>query len=326
MIAKPPPPRKPSPQPPQPVARRPVGRPGAAKPRPVPAAPGFDWRERAHQYALLMRLHRPIGWLLLLWPTWWGLWMAAHGLPHWQVWVIFTLGVVVMRSAGCVINDWADRWLDRGVKRTRDRPLVSGTVSATEALVLFAVLLLIAFGLVLLTNPLTLRLAFVGVGLAVVYPFMKRHTHLPQLWLGAAFGWSVPMAYVAEKGELDAMTWLLFLANVLWSTAYDTIYAMVDRDDDIRMGARSSAILLGDLDLIGIGILHASFLLAMWLVGSRGALAWPYQLGWCGALAVILWQHWRIRHRDRDACLAAFQLSHWVGFALFAGMAAALSV
>jgi len=144
--------------------------------------------------------------------------------------------------------------------------------------------------------------------------------------LGAAFGWSVPMAYAAEKGELDAMTWLLFLANVLWSTAYDTIYAMVDRDDDIRMGARSSAILLGDLDLIGIGILHASFLLAMWLVGSRGALAWPYQLGWCGALAVILWQHWRIRHRDRDACLAAFQLSHWVGFALFAGMAAALSV
>lgn len=325
MNAKPPPTRPPLPGQRQPAVRVPVAQPGAVKPWPPTAHAGFDWRERARQYALLMRLHRPIGWLLLLWPTWWGLWMAARGLPHWPVLAIFTLGVIVMRSAGCVINDWADRWLDREVKRTRDRPLVNGAVSSREALALFAVLLLIAFGLVWLTNPLTLRLAGVGVALAVVYPFMKRHTHLPQLWLGAAFGWSVPMAYAAEKGELDAMTWLLFLANVLWSTAYDTIYAMVDRDDDIRMGARSSAILLGDLDLIGIGILHASFLLAMWLVGSRGALAWPYQLGWCGALAVIAWQHWQIRHRDRDACLAAFKLSHWSGFALFVGMAAALS-
>ncbi len=284
------------------------------------------WRGRLQQYALLMRLHRPIGWLLLLWPTWWGLWCAARGMPSWKLLAIFSAGVIVMRSAGCVINDWADRWLDASVERTRDRPIANGKVRPAEALVLFFVLLLVALGLVLLTDPLTIKLAGVGVVLAILYPFLKRYTHLPQLWLGAAFGWSVPMAYTAQKGEIDALAGLLFLANVLWSSAYDTIYAMVDREDDRRMGARSLAILLDDMDLVGIGVLHASFLAAMWLVGTRAALGWPYTLGWIIAALIIAWQHWAIRNRDRDACFFAFRQSHWAGLALFLGMAAAFAM
>ena len=309
------------------VPTKPSVRPSAAIKRPIapPASPApAGIGERLKQYALLMRLHRPVGWLLLLWPTWWGLWCAARGMPSWKMLAIFSAGVIVMRSAGCVINDWADRWLDGSVKRTEDRPIAAGRVSPTEALSLFVVLLLIAFGLVLLTNPLTIKLAGVGALLAIIYPFLKRYTHLPQLWLGAAFGWSVPMAYAAEKGEIDSIAGLLFLANVLWSSAYDTIYAMVDREDDLKMGARSTAILLGDMDLVGIGILHASFLAAMWLVGERAALAWPFTTGWCVALALIAVQHWIIRHRDRDACFLAFRHSHWVGMALFVGIAAAL--
>lgn len=273
-----------------------------------------------------MRLHRPIGWLLLLWPTWWGLWCAARGMPSWELLAIFSAGVIVMRSAGCVINDWADRWLDASVERTRDRPIANGKVRPAEALLLFFVLLLVALGLVLLTDPLTIKLAGVGVVLAILYPFLKRYTHLPQLWLGAAFGWSVPMAYTAQKGEIDALAGLLFLANVLWSSAYDTIYAMVDREDDRRMGARSLAILLDDMDLVGIGVLHASFLAAMWLVGTRAALGWPYTLGWIIAALIITWQHWAIRNRDREACFFAFRQSHWVGMALFLGMAAAFAL
>jgi 4-hydroxybenzoate polyprenyltransferase len=329
---KPPPPRHVST--PKPAATAPAkaaARPAVTAKRPLPArpvaavAPAWSWTEQFKQYALLMRLHRPVGWLLLLWPTWWGLWCAARGLPSWKLLAIFSAGVIVMRSAGCVINDWADRWLDGSVKRTQDRPIAAGKVKPAEALVLFTVLMLIALGLVLLTDPLTIKLAGVGAVLAIVYPFLKRHTHLPQLWLGAAFGWSVPMAYAAQKGEIDTLAWLLFLANVLWSSAYDTIYAMVDRDDDIRMGARSTAILLGDMELVGIGILHASFLFAMWLVGERAALGWPYIAGWCVALGVIAWQHWVIRSRDRDACFLAFRHSHWAGMALFAGIAAAFA-
>ena len=309
----------------KPAVRTPVAakRTVAARPAPQQLRPGSLLRDRLTQYALLMRLHRPVGWLLLLWPTWWGLWCAARGMPSWKLLAIFSAGVIVMRSAGCVINDWADRWLDASVKRTQDRPIASGKVRPSEALLLFAVLMLMALGLVVMTNELTIKLAGVGAVLAVIYPFLKRYTHLPQLWLGAAFGWAVPMAYAAQKGEIDALAWLLFLANVLWSTAYDTIYAMVDRDDDLRMGARSTAILLDDMDLVGIGILHASFLAAMWLVGGRAELGWPYTIGWCAALLVILWQHWTIRTRAHDACFLAFRHSHWVGMALFAGIAAA---
>ena len=283
-----------------------------------------DWRERARDYALLMRLDKPIGWLLLLWPTYWGLWCAAKGTPSWSVLVIFSLGVIVMRSAGCVINDYADRWLDAKVKRTAQRPLADGRVSPKEALMLFAALMLVALLLVAMTNALTIKLAVAGALLAIAYPYLKRHTHLPQLWLGAAFGWSVPMAYAAQKGEIDQVAWLLFLANVLWSTAYDTIYAMVDRDDDIKAGAKSTAILFGDLDLIAIGIIHAGFLYAMWLAGSRMALGTAFTIAWFVALAIIALQHWIIRTRDRDACFRAFRLSHWVGAALWVGMVVAL--
>jgi 4-hydroxybenzoate polyprenyltransferase len=287
------------------------------------AAPGSgprDWRERARNYALLMRIDKPVGWLLLLWPTYWGLWTAAEGRPAWSLLVIFSLGVVVMRSAGCVINDYADRWLDGQVKRTAQRPLVDGRVAPREALAVFGVLMLVALMLVAFTNKLTMQLAVVGAALATAYPYLKRHTHLPQLWLGAAFGWSVPMAYAAQKGDVDPLTWLLFLANVLWSTAYDTLYAMVDRDDDLKAGAKSTAILFGDMDLVAIGLIHAGFLYAMWLVGTRLQLGGAYTLGWCAALAVIALQHWLARNRNRDACLRAFRLSHWAGAALWIGM------
>jgi 4-hydroxybenzoate polyprenyltransferase len=279
-----------------------------------------DWRERARNYALLMRLDKPIGWLLLLWPTYWGLWAAAEGVPAWSLLGIFSLGVIVMRSAGCVINDYADRWLDGQVRRTAQRPLVDGRVAPREALMVFGALMLVALVLVAFTNKLTIQLAFVGAALAIAYPYLKRHTHLPQLWLGAAFGWSVPMAYAAQKGEVDAVAWLLFLANVLWSTAYDTLYAMVDRDDDLKAGSKSTAILFGDLDLVAIGLIHAGFLYAMWLVGARLQLGHAYTAGWCAALAIIMLQHWIARSRVRDGCFRAFRLSHWAGAALWVGM------
>ena len=283
-------------------------------------SPPRDWRERARNYALLMRLDKPVGWLLLLWPTYWGLWVAAKGMPSWSLLVIFSLGVIVMRSAGCVINDYADRWLDGQVKRTAQRPLVDGRVSPREALMVFGALMLVALVLVAFTNKLTIQLAFGGAALAIAYPYLKRHTHLPQLWLGAAFGWSVPMAYAAQKGEVDQVAWLLFLANVLWSTAYDTLYAMVDRDDDLKAGSKSTAILFGDMDLVAIGLIHAGFLYAMWLVGARLQLGHAYTIGWCVALAVIVLQHWLARSRDRDACFRAFRLSHWAGAVLWVGM------
>ena len=291
----------------------------------MPSSLPRDWRERARNYALLMRLDKPVGWLLLLWPTYWGLWAAAKGVPAWSLLVIFTLGVIVMRSAGCVINDYADRWLDAQVKRTAQRPLVDGRVSPREALRVFGGLMLVALVLVAFTNKLTIQLAVVGAALAIAYPYLKRHTHLPQLWLGAAFGWSVPMAYAAQKGDVDQLAWLLFLANVLWSTAYDTLYAMVDRDDDLKAGAKSTAILFDDMDLVAIGLLHAGFLGAMWLVGARLQLGLAYTVGWCAALAIIALQHWIARSRARDDCFRAFKLSHWAGAALWLGMAVAVA-
>ncbi len=301
-----------------PAPRTPASPPPQAS---LAASPPRDWRERAHNYALLMRLDKPVGWLLLLWPTYWGLWAAAKGRPSWSLLVIFSLGVVVMRSAGCVINDYADRWLDGRVKRTAQRPLVDGRVAPREALMVFAALMGVALVLVAFTNTLTIQLAFVGAALAITYPYLKRHTHLPQLWLGAAFGWSVPMAYAAQKGEVDPIAWLLFLANVLWSTAYDTLYAMVDRDDDLKAGAKSTAILFDDMDLIAVGLIHAGFLYAMWLVGTRLQLGHNYTVGWSAALAIIALQHWIARSRQRDDCFRAFKLSHWAGAALWVGMA-----
>jgi len=295
-----------------------------------------DWahvRERLTQYAKLARMHKPIGAALLLWPTWWALWLAAGDFPPWRTLVIFTLGVFLMRSAGCVINDYADRDLDPLVKRTYDRPIASGKVTPREALVLFAVLIVLAFLLVLLTNRLTVELSLGGAFLAVTYPFMKRYTYLPQVYLGMAFGWSIPMAFAAVKGA-DSKAFiaalplcgLLYLANVLWSTIYDTEYAMVDRDDDIRAGAKSTAILFGDADLPILGVLMATFLFAMLLVAQRGHLHWAYFAGIGAAALLFGWQQWIMRRRDRDACFAAFRNNNWVGLALWVGIALSLSL
>jgi 4-hydroxybenzoate polyprenyltransferase len=279
---------------------------------------------RIDPYLRLCRLDRPIGLLLLLWPTWWGLWAAAEGIPPGGTLVIFTLGVILMRSAGCVINDYADRRLDPLVKRTQDRPIAAGEVSPRQALVFFAGLLLAAFALVLLTNALTVKLAFAGAVLAATYPFLKRYTHLPQIYLGVAFGWSIPMAFAAIQGDVPRLAWLLFLANVMWSTAYDTLYAMVDRDDDIRAGAKSTAILFGDVDLVAVGLLHGTFLLTMVFVGQRLDLGWPYWLALVTAAGLCAGQLWRARRRDRESCFRAFLDNQWVGLVVFAGLAGAL--
>ena len=315
--------------------------PAAKKPAPPPARPHYRLVEtkagrrlvatderssRLGAYARLMRLDRPIGILLLLWPTLWALWLAADGVPPLHTLAIFVAGVVLTRSAGCVINDYADRWIDPKVERTRERPLASGEIDSTDALILFAVLMLCALGLVLLTNALTIYLALGAAVLAVSYPYMKRHVWYPQVVLGAAFSMSIPMAYTAVRGEIDAITVLLFCANLLWTTAYDTLYAMVDRDDDIKAGARSTAILLGDLDLIAVGILNASALLTLWLVGRREELAWPFLAGLGVAALLLAWQLWHARERERDECFSAFLNNNWVGMAVFVGIAASYAL
>ncbi|RRQ22099.1 4-hydroxybenzoate octaprenyltransferase [Thiohalobacter thiocyanaticus] len=277
--------------------------------------------DRLYQYYLLTRLHRPIGTLLLLWPTLWALWLAAEGFPDPLVLAVFIAGVVLMRSAGCVINDYADRGFDPHVQRTRERPLASGKVSPREALALFAVLCLIAFALVLLMNPLTIKLAFVGVALAAIYPFTKRFTHLPQLVLGAAFGWAIPMAFAAQAGELPRLAWLLFLVNILWATVYDTQYAMVDRDDDLKIGVKSTAILFGEADRLIIAMLQLLVLLGLGLVGGMAQLGLYYYLGLAVAAALALYQLYLIRNRDRDGCFRAFLNNNWFGAAVFAGLA-----
>ena len=285
------------------------------------------WRNRAREYLVLTRMDRPVGALLLLWPTWWALWFAAAGFPPPGLLLVFTLGVFVMRSAGCVINDYADHgWLDAHVERTRGRPMAAGRVSRREALTVFAGLLAIAFVLVLFTNALTIALSFVGAALALAYPFTKRVTHLAQVVLGAAFGWSIPMAFAATTGTLPPLCWLLFIANILFSVIYDTEYAMVDRDEDIRVGAKSTAILFGDADRAILGVLMATFLFAMFLAGERAGLAWPHVLGVAGAAAWFGWQQWLIRDRDRMACFAAFRNNNAVGFTLWAGLAVALAL
>ncbi|HUD42784.1 MAG TPA: 4-hydroxybenzoate octaprenyltransferase [Dokdonella sp.] len=284
-------------------------------------------RARIREYLVLMRMDRPIGALLLLWPTWWALWFAAGDFPPVGLLVIFTLGVFVMRAAGCVINDYADHdWLDARVERTRGRPMAAGRVSRKEALLLFGGLLVLAFALVLFTNRLTILLSFVGAALAAIYPFTKRVTHLAQVVLGAAFGWSIPMAFAAVTGTLPPLCWLLFLANVLFSVIYDTEYAMVDRDEDIRVGARSTAILFGDADLPILGVLMVTFVFAMLLAGTRAALAWPYFAGLAAASCLFAWQQWTMRERARERCLAAFRNNNWVGFVLWAGLLLALAI
>jgi 4-hydroxybenzoate polyprenyltransferase len=268
----------------------------------------------------LIRFDKPIGTLLLLWPTLWALWIAADGMPDWNLLIIFTLGTFLMRSAGCVINDLADRHWDGDVGRTSQRPLVTGAVSATEARLLFIGLLAAAFVLVLFTNPLTVKLSFIAVALASTYPFMKRYTNLPQVVLGAAFSWSIPMAFAAQTGDLPANLWLLYLANLLWTMAYDTKYAMVDREDDLTVGIKSTAILFGQHDRLIIGLLQTTFLILMVIAGDRFSLHMPYYAALVGAAALCVYHQYLIRERERDACFKAFLHNNWVGAVIFAGL------
>ncbi|HYG06649.1 MAG TPA: 4-hydroxybenzoate octaprenyltransferase [Stenotrophomonas sp.] len=282
------------------------------------------WRDRLGQYWKLVRGDRPIGTLLLLWPTWWALWLAADGLPPAWTLFVFTAGVWLTRSAGCVINDYADRWLDPHVERTRLRPLATGSVSGREALAVFAVLMLVAFGLVLTLNLLTIGMSFIGLFLAATYPYLKRYTHLPQVYLGMAFGWGIPMAFAAVQGEVPVVGWLLYLANILWSTAYDTWYAMVDRDEDIKMGSHSTAILFGDMDLVALGVLYTLTFAALAMVGTRMGLGPAYWAGLGIAVAFVVYEFVIARHRERGPCFRAFLHNNWVGAAVFSGIAADL--
>ncbi|MCP1727968.1 4-hydroxybenzoate polyprenyltransferase [Natronospira proteinivora] len=277
-------------------------------------------RDRVGHYIRLMRIDRPIGTFLLLWPTLWALWLAGEGQPDPHVFVVFVLGVFVMRAAGCVMNDFADRHIDGHVKRTKDRPLATGAIQAWEAIMLFVVLGLLAFGLVLTTNVLTIQLAFVGIFLAATYPFMKRYTYLPQGYLGIAFGWAAPMVWAAQTGGLSELAWLVFIAVVLWALAYDTIYGMVDRDDDLKVGVKSAAILFGDLDRLIIGLIQAAFLWTLYLIGQQAELSAAYYWGLAFAAVNMIWQQMLIYRRRRDDCFRAFLSNNWAGFFIFAGI------
>lgn len=272
---------------------------------------------KAQQYIELARLNRPIGIYLLLWQTLWALWLAADGVPSVHILVVFILGVILMRSAGCVINDYADRNLDGHVERTQNRPLATGRVSAHEALGLAAALAFLAFLLVLTTNVSTVLWSFGAVALAAIYPFMKRYTHLPQVVLGMAFSWSAPMAFAAQGVTVGPLAWLLFASGLLWIVAYDTLYAMVDREDDLKVGIRSTAVLFGDADKLMVGLLQGLFLVGMLLVGRMADLGPVYYLGLLAAAGGFVWQHWLIRERDRAACFRAFLHNHWVGLMIF---------
>ncbi len=275
---------------------------------------------RASAYLRLMRLHRPIGSFLLLWPTLWALWLASDGRPTPKLFTIFVVGVFVMRSAGCIMNDFADRNFDPHVMRTRERPLATREVNVWEAMVLFVILCLVALGLVLLLNRLTLELALIGLALVISYPFMKRHTYLPQPYLGLAFGWGIPMAYAAVTNQVSQVAWLIFIANILWATAYDTMYAMVDRPDDIKIGVKSTAILFGELDRLIIGILQVLLLADLMLVGYRTGMSMVYYLGLLCALLFAVYQQTLIHQRDRQRCFQAFMNNNWLGAAVFAGI------
>ena len=277
-------------------------------------------------YLALTRLHKPIGIYLLLWPTLWALWIAAQGVPDGRVLVVFVLGTVLMRSAGCVINDYADREVDPHVARTQSRPLATGRVTTREALSLFALLCSASLALVLLLNALTVALSVIGLLLAVSYPFMKRFTHWPQFYLGVAFAWSVPMAFAAQTGAVPALGWLLFTAPVVWAGVYDTMYAMVDRDDDIVIGVKSTAVLLGNYDRLGIGVLQLVLFGLLWTVGWQAGLGGLYDLGLAVAAGLAVYHQYLIRRRERAACFKAFAHNHWLGLAVFAGIAADYAV
>lgn len=272
-------------------------------------------------YLDIIRFDKPVGTFLLLWPTLGALWIASSGAPSISLLAIFIAGTFLMRSAGCIINDLADREIDGDVNRTHARPLVTGSINVNQAIGFFIVLCLAAFALVLLTNSLTIMLSVVALVAASAYPFMKRYTHLPQLMLGVAFSFGIPMAFSAETGELPAPLWLLFLANLLWTVAYDTEYAMVDREDDLKIGVKSTAILLGDADKLVIGILQGMSLLALYMAGVRFELGLYYTFGLAIAAALFVYQHWLIKTRAPAACFKAFKHNNWVGMVIFFGIA-----
>jgi 4-hydroxybenzoate polyprenyltransferase len=280
------------------------------------------WRERADAYVRLVRLDRPIGIFLLMWPALWALWLAGDGHPPWHVALIFVLGVVLMRSAGCAINDYADRNFDPHVARTRMRPLAQGIIEPAEALGVFLLLTLVSFGLVLLLNWQTIAMSFVAAALAVVYPFMKRYTHVPQVFLGAAFGWAVPMAFTAIHGSVPGYAWLVFAAAVVWALIYDTEYAMVDREDDLKIGIKSTAIWFGRYDRLIIGLLQISMLALLVSVGLAAERGWAYFIGLVVAAAMAVHQLMLIRRREPKQCFVAFLNNNYFGMAIFLGLVA----
>ncbi|MHB1565790.1 MAG: 4-hydroxybenzoate octaprenyltransferase [Acidiferrobacter sp.] len=277
-------------------------------------------RAKVGAYFRLMRLHRPIGSLLLLWPTLWALWLAGDGHPRPLLVAVFVVGVVLMRSAGCVINDYADADFDGHVWRTRTRPLATGEVTRREALTLFVGLCLAAAVLTLWLNRYARLLSVVAVALAMSYPFFKRFTHLPQLWLGLAFGWGIPMAFAAERNSVPALAWLLFAANIFWTLAYDTAYAMADRDDDVKIGVKSTAILFGRWDRFMVGLGHGISLVLLVAVGRMAGLGPVYEIGVGGALAFAVYEQWLLAPRDPQRCLRAFFNNNWFGGSVFAGL------
>jgi 4-hydroxybenzoate polyprenyltransferase len=282
-----------------------------------------ELRARIDLYEQLMRLDKPIGTLLLLWPTLWAVWIAARGAPHWVMVGIFALGTLLMRSAGCVMNDVWDARFDAQVERTRERPLATGRVSRREALMLTTLLVLMAFALVLFLNPLTIGLSVAALFLAATYPLTKRFLALPQAYLGIAFGFGIPMAFAAQQDALPATAWWLLAANVFWAIAYDTEYAMVDRDDDVKIGLRTAAITLGRYDVAGVMLCYGVTLAILGYVGVRERLAWPYYAGLAVAAAMMAHHYRLIRGRGREDCFRAFRHNNWVGAAIFAGIVAA---
>jgi len=277
-------------------------------------------RRQLWNYILLMRMDRPIGIWLLMWPTLWALWLAGDGHPDGGLFIVFTLGVIVMRAAGCVLNDFVDRNIDPYVERTRNRPIPSGQVAPLEALALFVALALIAIGLASMLNRQAQMLAVIAAVLTIIYPFVKRYISVPQFFLGAAFGWAVPMAFAAQTGQTPQLAWLLFAVALIWATIYDTFYAMVDRPDDLKIGVKSTAILFGELDLFATGALQAMMLAGLLFAGNMADLGRWYYASVLVAAGLMAWHQWLARDRDRDGCFRAFLANHWIGLVVFVGI------
>ena len=276
--------------------------------------------DKFKQYLLLIRLNRPIGIFLLLWPTLWGLWIASEGFPNTKILVVFLFGIFLMRSAGCILNDIIDKDFDKFVARTQNRPLASDKLSSIEAFIVAISLIFIAFLLVLTTNTLTVQLSFVAIILAGTYPFLKRYTYLPQFFLGLTFGWSIPMAFAATTNSIPKIAWLLLIANILWAVVYDTIYAMIDREDDLKIGIKSTAILFDDADIFIIGLIQSLVLIALIVIGQQASLNTIYYFSLIIGGCLFLYQLYLIRNRDQKKCMQAFLNNNWFGLVVFIGL------